>query len=80
MFVKEVQVTRGALSSRIDVFFLQLTGLQSLIDLCHADELTISQECILDNAPVMLGKIHELKRRFAGKVSFILIKGHDKLH
>ena len=35
MLVKEVQVYRGKLSSRIDVFFLQLTGIHSLVDYCR---------------------------------------------
>ena len=52
--VKEIQVSQGKLSSRIDVFFLQLSGLQSLLDVCsreNEEDQEGYRNCIIERTP-----------------------------
>lgn len=74
MAIREVQVSQGDLSARIDVFYTQSYEAHTVADKCkgYTEKLT----CMKNRPNVPLSNdVSEM-----GKVSFILMKGHDKLH
>lgn len=83
MLVKEVQIFQGKFSARIDIFFLQLTGLQSIIDYCEQKQITddvMVKDCTLAELPVHLSKLPRSEEHYTGKISFILLEGHNRIH
>ena len=71
MLIKEVQVMRGEMSARINIYFHEILNLQ-----------TIKEECAAD-LTCFAGKIHQVEKvvgEHRGEISITLIKGHDTLY
>ena len=87
MLIKEIQIVKGELCARIDVFYLQISGLQALIDHCLKGTNNVKstkedegyRRCILKRSAQALLKQSKPLSELTGRVSFFLMKGSQKL-